>query len=71
MAAKRGLVIFWAVVLIGGLILLSSLFTILSINAIFGKEIIELTLGTVFGLAWLKFVVAGMFSGIVKVVNER
>lgn len=71
MAAKRGLVIFWAVVLIGGLILLSSLFTILSINAIFGKEIIELTLGTVFGLAWLKFVVAGMLSGIVKVVNER
>lgn len=71
MAAKRGLVIFWAIVLVVSLVLLSSLFTILSINAVFGKEIIELSIGTVCGLAWLKFIIAGMFSGVVKVINER
>jgi hypothetical protein len=42
-------------------------FTILSLNVLFAAEIIPLTWTTVFALAWVKFWIGIMISGVIKV----
>jgi hypothetical protein len=48
-------------------LMIAASFTILSVNVLFASEIIPLTWTTVSALAWLKFWVGIMFSGLVKV----
>ena len=52
------------------LMMISSWFTILALNVLFAKEIIAATFESVVALAWIKIVVGGMLSGIVKITNE-
>ena len=58
-------VVVFVVVLV--LTLISSWLTILSLNVLFAKEIIALTIESVFSLAWIKIVIGGMLSGIVRI----
>jgi hypothetical protein len=51
------------------LLLGASTLTILSVNVLFGQEVIPLTFATVFSLAWIKFWVGFMFNRI-KLVKE-
>lgn len=50
-----------------GLALVASMFTIISLNVLFVKELIPLTFESVLSLAWLKFAVGGLLSGIVRI----
>lgn len=52
------------------LTLISSWLTILSLNVLFAKEIIALTIESVFSLAWVKIVIGGMLSGIVRITHK-
>lgn len=49
------------------LTLISSWLTILSLNVLFAKEIIALTIESVLSLAWIKIIIGGMLSGIVRI----
>jgi hypothetical protein len=49
------------------LALLGSWFTLLAVNTLFAKEIVEITIESVLALAWIKFMIGGLFSGILKV----
>ena len=49
------------------LTLISSWLTILSLNVLFAKEVIALTIESVLSLAWIKIVIGGMLSGIVRI----
>lgn len=49
------------------LLLIAASFTILSLNVLFAAEIIPLTWTTVFALAWIKFWLGVMISGVIKV----
>jgi hypothetical protein len=53
------------------LTLISSWLTILSLNVLFAKEIIALTIQSVFSLAWIKMVITGMLSGIVRITHQQ
>jgi hypothetical protein len=61
-----GVAVFVAAVAFSFLLIAAS-FTILSINVLFATEIIPLTWTTVFALAWVKFWLGVMFSGVIKV----
>jgi hypothetical protein len=49
------------------LALLGSWFTLLAVNTLFAKEIVEITIESVLALAWVKFMIGGLFSGVLKV----
>ena len=51
--------------------LISSWLTILSINVLFAKEIITLSIESVFALAWVKFMITGLLSGIVRITHQE
>ena len=61
-----GVVIVVTTVMIG-ILLIAASFTILSLNVLFATEIIPLTWTTVFALAWVKFWIGIMISGVIKV----
>jgi len=61
-----GVAVLVTVVMIG-ILLMASSFTILSINVLFATEIIPLTWATVFALSWVKFWLGVMISGVIKV----
>jgi hypothetical protein len=61
-----GVVIVVTTVMIG-ILLMAASFTILSLNVLFAAEIIPLTWTTVFALAWVKFWIGIMISGVIKV----
>lgn len=62
-------VVVFAVVFV--LTLISSWLTILSLNVLFAKEIIALTIESVFSLAWIKIAIGGMLSGIVRITHQQ
>ena len=68
----RNMYIFAFVVITLSFILLTgaSALTIVSVNTLFGQEIVPLTFGTVFALAWIKFWIGFVFNRI-KLVKEN
>jgi len=53
-----------------GLLMVAATFTILSVNTLFASIIIPLTLESVSALAWIKFWLGIMFSGVIKIKKD-
>ena len=62
-------VVVFVVVLV--LTLISSWLTILSLNVLFAKEIIALTIESVFALAWIKIAIGGMLSATFRITHQQ
>lgn len=52
-------------------VLIAASLTIISVNILFDRTIIELSWASVCALAWIKFIIGGVLSGIVKISHYQ
>lgn len=68
---ELGTMIIFTLLFVFVLALIGSWLTILSLNTLFAREIIELSVGSVFALAWIKFMIGSLLSGIVRITHQE